>query len=233
MSQVVALVFAAVALWLFPSGACARRSRRVDSAPLGGERYRLAVLAGLAAAGVLTLLVGFVSACVTGVVVGAGVEWFLRRRGARPDPVNPLQLAASWDLFAACLGGGLTVPQAIGVVGPELPAEPAKALRGTAELLTLGATPERAWRTAMTVPATAELARAAVRSARSGAELAEVSMTLARRARRTAEDDAAARAQRAGVLVTGPLGLCFLPAFLCLGVVPVVAGLASKLLGNW
>ncbi len=26
------------------------------------------------------------------------------------------------------------------------------------------------------------------------------------------------------VLIAGPLGLCFLPAFVCLGIVPVVAG---------
>ncbi|MGZ4553670.1 MAG: type II secretion system F family protein, partial [Mycobacteriaceae bacterium] len=28
----------------------------------------------------------------------------------------------------------------------------------------------------------------------------------------------------------GPLGLCFLPAFMCLGVAPVVLGLAGPLL---
>ncbi|OEV29597.1 hypothetical protein AN219_15615, partial [Streptomyces nanshensis] len=47
----------------------------------------------------------------------------------------------------------------------------------------------------------------------------------ARRAR-----DASARARRAAVLVTGPLGLCFLPAFLAVGVAPVVLGLARSLL---
>jgi hypothetical protein len=30
-------------------------------------------------------------------------------------------------------------------------------------------------------------------------------------------------------LIAGPLGLCFLPAFVCLGVVPVIAGLAGSL----
>jgi pilus assembly protein TadC len=47
-------------------------------------------------------------------------------------------------------------------------------------------------------------------------------------------DDAAhaatAAAERAGVLIAGPLGLCFLPAFVCLGIVPVVAGLAGDVL---
>jgi hypothetical protein len=32
------------------------------------------------------------------------------------------------------------------------------------------------------------------------------------------------------VLVAGPLGLCHLPAFVCLGIVPIVAGLAGDVL---
>jgi hypothetical protein len=35
------------------------------------------------------------------------------------------------------------------------------------------------------------------------------------------------------VLITGPLGLCFLPAFLVLGVAPVVIGLATAALDQW
>ena len=31
-------------------------------------------------------------------------------------------------------------------------------------------------------------------------------------------------------LIAGPLGLCFLPAFVCLGIIPVVAGLAGDVL---
>ena len=38
---------------------------------------------------------------------------------------------------------------------------------------------------------------------------------------------AVARAHRAGVWAMAPLGLCFLPAFICLGVIPVVAGVAG------
>ncbi|MYV62254.1 type II secretion protein F, partial [Streptomyces sp. SID4931] len=41
---------------------------------------------------------------------------------------------------------------------------------------------------------------------------------------------AVARAQRAGVLITAPVGLCFLPAFLAVGVAPVIIGLAGDLL---
>ncbi|MDO3640328.1 type II secretion system F family protein, partial [Mycolicibacterium sp. KC 300] len=43
-------------------------------------------------------------------------------------------------------------------------------------------------------------------------------------------DAAGAAAERASVLIAAPLGLCYLPAFLCLGIVPVVAGLAGDVL---
>ena len=56
---------------------------------------------------------------------------------------------------------------------------------------------------------------------------------LADDVRRRAHDDALAAAERAGVAISGPLGLCFLPAFICLGIVPVVVGLASTVLGSF
>ncbi len=52
---------------------------------------------------------------------------------------------------------------------------------------------------------------------------------MAAQARQASADAAETRSQRAGVLIVGPLALCFLPAFLCLGVIPVVVGLATRL----
>ncbi len=53
---------------------------------------------------------------------------------------------------------------------------------------------------------------------------------LAAQSRHDAADAAGAAAERAAVLIAGPLGLCYLPAFVCLGIVPVVAGLAGDVL---
>ena len=47
--------------------------------------------------------------------------------------------------------------------------------------------------------------------------------------RRGQAERASAAAGRAGVLITAPLGLCFLPAFLCLGLAPAVIGLLGTL----
>lgn len=63
-----------------------------------------------------------------------------------------------------------------------------------------------------------------------GAPAAEPVSRLASTLRADRARLAGARAQRAAVLVTAPVGLCFLPAFLALGVAPVVIGMASGLL---
>ncbi|TWP51418.1 type II secretion system F family protein [Lentzea tibetensis] len=152
----------------------------------------------------------------------------LRRRDhdpprARAESNAPFQRAANWDLLAACLRAGLPVPTAIRATGDP-------ALTRVAELLALGADPAQAWASAAENPDTEPLAVAARRTARSGTALAGAVTELACRVRADARDESEARAQRAAVLVAGPLALCFLPAFVCVGVLPVVLGLATKFL---
>ncbi|ATE52115.1 type II secretion system F family protein [Actinosynnema pretiosum] len=150
-------------------------------------------------------------------------------RRAKRSPPDPLALAETWDLFAAALRSGLPVPSALHAVLPGTPPGAAERLGQVRDLLALGADPATAWDPALDHPATAPLARSARRTARSGAALADQVADLAARLRAGAADDAESRAQRAAVLVAGPLSLCFLPAFLCLGVAPVLIGIASGL----
>jgi pilus assembly protein TadC len=147
----------------------------------------------------------------------------------RAKPIDPLHLAAGWDLLAACLKAGLPVSDAVRAVAGRIPGDGGRALRATAGLLALGADETAAWQPVANVAETAPLARAARRTARSGTELATAASSLANEVRVAASDACEVRAQRAGVLIAGPLGLCFLPAFVCLGVVPVIAGLAGSL----
>ena len=56
--------------------------------------------------------------------------------------------------------------------------------------------------------------------------------TSARAERRRARADAARRAQELGTTLVVPLGLLFLPAFVCTAVVPVVAALAGRALSG-
>lgn len=163
---------------------------------------------------------------------------WLGRRGTRTDP---FAVAAAFDLFAVCLQAGLPVAAAARAVAESAPAPLADRLSATADLLELGADPERAWaaeadtagsRKGDTATGFESLATLARRSARAGSALSRGVAELAEDTRRQAHDDALARAERAGVMVSGPLGLCFLPAFVCLGIVPVVIGLAATTLSG-
>ncbi|GAA3025607.1 type II secretion system F family protein [Actinokineospora globicatena] len=183
------------------------------------------VFVAVAVASVGVVVGGVVVGLVVGVAGWWGARWLLR---PRQDKVDDLRLAATWDMLAACLRVGMPVPTAILAVGEGLPGRAGSVLRDVAEQLALGADPRQAWATAVESPETAALARAARRTARSGAALAEVASRLAGDVRAGVDHAAEARAQRAGVLITLPLGLCFLPAFLCVGVLPVVIGLAAR-----
>ena len=143
------------------------------------------------------------------------------------------ELAAAWELLAVCLEAGLPVAVAVPAAAEPLRGAVGARLRRVAGLLELGADPAAAWLTAEHVPALAAFARAAGRSAGTGSALAQVARAEATRVRAGLLDTAHAKAQRAAVLITGPLGLCFLPAFLVLGIAPVVVGLAGEVLAQW
>jgi pilus assembly protein TadC len=158
-----------------------------------------------------------------------------RRRPVRStDGPDPLAAASSLDVLAVCLNAGMAVSTAAAATASSAPPKLARVLRRAADLLALGADPGVAWSVddaADDVDTHTEaLLRLARRSASSGAALADGVAELADQSRADAAHAAAAAAERAGVLIAGPLGLCFLPAFVCLGIVPVVAGLATHLL---
>jgi pilus assembly protein TadC len=149
---------------------------------------------------------------------------------------DPLAVASSLDVLAVCLEAGMAVSTAAAATAASAPPKLAAVLRRGADLLALGADPAVAWSISPNkAAATADvqtdaLLRLARRSASSGAALAGGVAELADQSRHDAAHTAAAAAERAGVLIAGPLGLCFLPAFVCLGIVPVVAGLAADVL---
>ncbi|MEU5844068.1 type II secretion system F family protein [Rhodococcus sp. NPDC047139] len=153
------------------------------------------------------------------------------RQSAAVTAVDPHAVPAAFDLFAACLRAGMPAGTAARVVAESAPPELAAGLRRGADRLALGADAAEAWAGPEATGVLDDFARAARRSAKSGAPFSETVAELAVRHRAETEDRVIAEIDRAGVLVSGPLGLCFLPAFVCLGIVPVVIGLARDVLG--
>lgn len=188
-------------------------------------------VAGVVAAGAAAAVAGLAASAAAGrragadATTGAGV-------GAGAG-AGAGELVGSWELLAVCLRAGLPVVTALSAATEPVAGPTGRQLRRVAGLLALGADPATAWAGTTEVPALAVFARAAGRSAGTGAALAHVAAAEAERLRAELLDSAQARAQRAAVHITGPLGLCFLPAFLVLGVAPVVIGLAQEAMAQW
>ncbi|MBX6390407.1 MAG: type II secretion system F family protein [Frankia sp.] len=206
---------------------------------LGGGQAGLAVPAAVAA---VALLAGVLARSDPG-----------RERRARLLGELPMAL----DLVAACLAAGAPVPGALattaagvgGPLGDELTAMAHQLARGVpvataAAGLLAAATPlppprpvVALRRLVLGAPAAGAGQRALLAAVRaldrteaSGARLADTLRRIADRAREQAHAEAIAAARRAGVAAVVPLGLCFLPAFLLIGVVPAVVGILGGLL---
>jgi Flp pilus assembly protein TadB len=232
-----ALVLFAGALLLWPGDAATARrfTWLADNTPPDPRTWPRAVphIAATLAGASTAVLVGGIPGVVVGALVTAAGWWAIRRaRRPRAPTVGiaaRLRLAGTLDLLAACLRAGLPVPSALDAVSATAPAEAAGALRSTAGLLALGSRPDEAWAPVQAIPGLGELAAAAIRTSRSGAAFATAAGDLAGRFREELATEAEERAERAGVVLALPVGLCFLPAFFCLGVLPVVLGLAGRL----
>ncbi|MEU9144735.1 type II secretion system F family protein [Streptomyces sp. NPDC048349] len=174
-----------------------------------------------------------------GVAVGALAALGVRRWQARARPpasVDPReaerQLPFAADLLAACLAAGAGPVEAAEVVGESLGGPVGERLAQAGAELRLGGEPGAGWGRLAEIPGARALAECLERAARTGAPAAEPVSRLASALREDRCRQAGARAQRAAVLITAPVGLCFLPAFLAIGVAPVVIGMASGLLAN-
>jgi Flp pilus assembly protein TadB len=144
------------------------------------------------------------------------------------------------DLLASCLEAGAAPAAALEAVCAAVGGPLAEALRPVAVALRLGEDPDRVWSRAAADRAgpgaevlpgpVRRLCRAVARASVTGAPLARTLSGLAEQERERLRWLAEAAARRAGVRAVGPLGACFLPAFLLLGVVPAVASVAGEVL---
>ncbi|WP_243723453.1 type II secretion system F family protein [Actinomadura sp. 7K507] len=184
------------------------------------------------------MTVGWPVGAVIGVLAAVAVWFSFGRLGNAERKRTQARLIADLpvavDLLAACLRGGAPWHDAVAAVADAVGGPLGDELRGVSVQIRLGADPSEAWLAlAAKEPMLAPLARSAVRAASTGSALAPSLSRLARDQRRVARTAAAARARAAGIRALAPLGLCFLPAFVLLGVVPAIAGIASTILLPW
>lgn len=204
---------------------------------------------GLACAGVLW--VESLTVTVLGGVGGragpggkAGVSGGFRLPGGSAAPgLGALAAARVLDVFAAAVQAGLPVAvawrAAVDGAVQDLPGdddgddgdggadgEAVVALYRVAGLLELGAGAD-AWKHLADDPDFGPVARRAAAQVRNGGGMSEAVTAQADRLRQQADDRARAGAERVLVAVAAPLTLCFLPAFVVVGLLPLVIGFAG------
>jgi pilus assembly protein TadC len=198
----------------------------------GVSRRVRRLAAGAAALAVLVSLGGLSGLALSALLALALDRWLARLPGRATVAASLAarrQLPLALDLMAAALSGGATTSAAV-VLAAEGSGSPLRrVLLDVAASLRLGAGPDEAWRPVLGDAALQPLGRLAVRSSASGAAMAKACRELAGHERQARVVDAEVAIKRAGVLAVLPLGLCFLPAFVLVGIVPIVVGLLRSL----
>lgn len=234
MLTMLAALLAAAAGWMV-----GRPPRRVTTTARGGPGSARRSGAGLRALGSLgagaagwTLLGGS-----PGVAAGVGcavAAWVVLAR-AEPGAVRReretarRQLPHLVGLLVGPLRAGAATEAALATVCAALPGPAAARFDGLRRRLRWGTEPVVVWDELATDPELGLLGRTLARAHESGASVADAIEALAEELAGSGRADAEDRARQVGVRAAVPLGLCLLPAFLLLGIVPLVAGLLGSI----
>ena len=216
----VALASAAVAVLLpsLPRPARPRSSSAADLRPLAV--VGVAIGAWLLVGGVAGLVVGPVAAVVARQVLAGAETTSVRREREEVERTLPHVV----DLFASTLRAGADPVAGLAQVCAALPGPAADRLAPVVERARWGSGSD-AWAAIAEDQALAPLARALLRSQTSGASVVQTVERLADELERGSLARAEDAARKVGVAAAIPLGVCLLPAFMLLGVVPTVASL--------
>lgn len=128
--------------------------------------------------------------------------------------------------MASALAAGAAPGAALAAVAAVVEPPAAEELRAGATRLALGSDPVTVWRSLAAHPQLGRLGTTLLRSAESGAPVTAALSRLGEELRSQRRADVEARVRQVEVKAAVPLGLCLLPSFVLLGVVPLVAGSA-------
>jgi Flp pilus assembly protein TadB len=200
----------------------------------GASRDDPPVLRWVATVGVglgVLFFVGGTRGLVAALVAGVGCWWLTGRMEPPSVRRRRERLAASVphavDLMAACLAAGLSPAAAVEQIAEAVDEPLSDELAGLGSRLRLGVDPETVWRDLARHPQLGGLGRTVSRAVESGASVADAMARLAEDLRRLNRSAVESRARAVGVKAALPLGVCLLPAFVLVGVVPLVAGSLS------
>ncbi len=172
-----------------------------------------------------------------GVALGAAAAVVVHRvvAGCEPAERRRERAAVRADLpllvlfLATALRAGSATSSAVRQAAAALPGPGADRLLVAADRLALGVAPDRVWSSLAVDAELGAVGRALARAERTGAPVATVVERLADDLADAGRAEVEDRARAVGVRAAVPLGVCLLPSFLLLGIVPLVASLVAGL----
>jgi len=172
---------------------------------------------------------------VLGPVVAVGTWVGLGRLEPSRLRVERLQLLhalpQALDLCQASVAAGQPLRSAVETVARALGPPVAPVFDRVTSAISVGLSEEQAWRVLADDPVIGGVARDLARSAAMGTPMSAVLSDHSAGLRRRSRTERLAAAKAVGVKAVLPLGLCYLPAFILTGVVPVIAGGIGRILG--
>lgn len=161
--------------------------------------------------------------------VSGGSPKKLRRTAAKASEEGIENVPFLLELLGAALDAGVSVPRALQLVGSIAQGSIRDGLALVVAGLEIGATWEHAWERVDGHDGLAALHRGLSFAVATGAPTASLLYAEAGQMRRAVQRKAEQRAAALGVKLVLPLGLCALPAFICLGIVPVIVAMVPVL----
>ena len=134
------------------------------------------------------------------------------------------------ELLAAAMSAGAPPDRAAETVGRAIGGPLGAVLGSAAAALRTGAEPAAAWAALHGDPTLRPLGRALAGAISRGSSPAATLDRVAKDARERLRWVAEANARSLGARAAAPLGLCFLPAFVLVGIVPLIATVGLPLL---
>ncbi|MCW2805290.1 MAG: hypothetical protein JWN06_3507 [Propionibacteriaceae bacterium] len=194
------------------------RRRTVVAAPVGAA---VLVLAGRS--GMHPLWPAATAAAVLTAALMIGLGWLESSAAKARRQQLVADLPQALELMAAALAAGAPLRRAVAAVVEVFDGPVADDLGQVLAAVDLGVADAQAWRDLATSPAWSRVASDIARSAESGTMMVETLRQHASRARADRRAQLEIAAKSVGVRSVLPLMLCFMPAFILIGIVPTVS----------
>lgn len=233
-TAVLTAALSGAAVWLALPGPATRRLRSLG--PDATARRSLpslptlvTVLVPAACLVVLGPTAGVLAAVPATPIARAAAQGAVTSAARRRRELAQAQLPAALDLLVAVLASGRPAGVAFDVVSEVTPPPLGPDLAHVGSRVRTAPDVAVVWSTLATHAVLGPVARAFRRAEQTGTPVAGVVAAAAEEVRRDRMAVAREKARAVGVRTAAPLGLCFLPAFFLVGIVPTLIGVGSEL----